>query len=416
MFTRYKTEGGREVVVARIYSSGEHTVRNSQIDKDALWAIRKIQGQGGEAYIVGGAVRDMLLGRKPKDFDIATSLSPRQVQKLFWNARIIGRRFRIVHLYFNHDKIIEVTTFRSDEENFEEGNNNIYGTIEQDARRRDFSINSLYYNPQNGQLLDFNNAMEDFKRKKIRSLIPLSYSFSEDPVRMIRAIKYHVTTGFSLKFDVRWAIKKNSSNLSHVSTSRLTEEVGKILSSGYAKGIFTEMNNYKLLPYLLPCLSVYIDYPEIQSALSNMDEYVKMAKKEGDVLDRAVIFSRLLKPLIVLEHPEAMSQDERLKEVFREIKVFISPMTPPNYEIEKSAEIILEEMGFKVKSRSKAAAASIQGRKPGKSMGRKNAAPEELSKPKKPRKSKKRKKIQPGAVEYPEGMESVSTLAESHDL
>ena len=415
MFTRYKTEGGKEVIVARIYSSSEHTVRNSQIDKDALWAIRKIQGQGAEAYIVGGAVRDMLLGRKPKDFDIATSLSPRQVQKLFWNARIIGRRFRIVHLYFNHDKIIEVTTFRSDEENFEEGNNNIFGTIEQDAKRRDFSVNSLYYNPQNGQLLDFNNAMQDFKKRKIRILIPLSYSFSEDPVRMIRAIKYHVTTGFDLKFDVKRAIKRNCSKLSHVSTSRLTEELGKILSSGSAEQIFTEMHKYRLLAYLLPCLAMYIEYPEIRKALSEMDDYARKMKKEGESLDRAVIFSRLLKPLIVLESPEAMSQDERMKEVFRQIKVFISPMTPPNYEIEKSAEIILEQMGYKSKSRGRAAAASIQGRKPGKNMGRKNAGPEELSKPKKPRKARKSKKISP-SVEYSEEFESVSTLAESHDL
>ena len=281
MFTRYKTVGGKEVVVARIYSSREHTVRNSQIDKDALWAIRKIQAQGAEAYIVGGAIRDMLLGRKPKDFDIATSLSPRQVQKLFWNARIIGRRFRIVHLYFNHDKIIEVTTFRSDEENFEEGNNNIFGTIEQDARRRDFAINSLYYNPQNGQLLDFNGAMEDFKKKRIRSLIPLSYSFSEDPVRMIRAIKYHVTTGFDLMWNVRRAIKRNASNLSLVSNSRLTEEVGKILTSGEAKGIFSEMDRYKLLPYVLPSLSVYIGYPEIRASLESMDEYVREEKRNG---------------------------------------------------------------------------------------------------------------------------------------
>ena len=415
MFTRYKTEGGREVVVAKIYSSKEHTVRNSQIDKDALWAIRKMQAQGAEAYIVGGAVRDMLLGRKPKDFDIATSLSPRQVQKLFWNARIIGRRFRIVHLYFNHDKIIEVTTFRSDEENFEEGNNNIFGTVEQDAKRRDFSINSLYYNPQNGQLLDFNNAMEDFKRRRLRSLIPLSYSFSEDPVRMIRAIKYHVTTGFSLKWDVRRAIRKNSMNLSHVSTSRLTEEVGKILTSASAKGIFLEMDKYKLLPYLLPCLSVYIGYPEIQKALSEMDEYVKGAKNEGETVDRAVIFARLLKPLIVLDNPESMSQEERVKEVYREIKVFISPMTPPNYEIEKSAEIILDEMGYRSKAKNKAAAATIQGKKPGKNMGRKNAAPEELSKSKKPRKTRKQK-LPTGAKGYDEGLENVSSLAESHDL
>ena len=416
MFTRYKTVGGKEVVVARIYSSREHTVRNSQIDKDALWAIRKIQAQGAEAYIVGGAIRDMLLGRKPKDFDIATSLSPRQVQKLFWNARIIGRRFRIVHLYFNHDKIIEVTTFRSDEENFEEGNNNIFGTIEQDARRRDFAINSLYYNPQNGQLLDFNGAMEDFKKKRIRSLIPLSYSFSEDPVRMIRAIKYHVTTGFDLMWNVRRAIKRNASNLSLVSNSRLTEEVGKILTSGEARGIFTEMDRYKLLPYVLPSLSVYIGYPEIRASLESMDEYVREEKKSGGNIDRAVIFARFLRPLIILDNAEAMSHEERRREVFRQIKVFISPMTPPNYEVEKSADIILEEMGFKSKAKVKAAAASIQGKKPGKSMGRKNAAPEELSKPKKPRKPRKAKKVVQGPKDYEDDIPAAASLAESHDL
>ncbi len=418
MFTRYKQEGDREVIVARIYSSKEHTVRNSQIDKDALWAIRKIQAQGGEAYIVGGAVRDMLLGRRPKDFDIATSLSPRQVQKLFWNARIIGRRFRIVHLYFNNNKIIEVTTFRSDEENFEEGNNNIFGTIEQDARRRDFSINSLYYNPQNGQLLDFNNAMEDFRKKRIRSLIPLSYSFSEDPVRMLRAVKYHVTTGFELKWDVRRAIRKNSSNLSHVSTSRLTDEVGKILVSGYAGKIFSEMKRYKLLPYLIPCLSVYIGYPEVDKALERMDEYVRECKEDGAEIDRSIIFARLLKPLIVLENASEMSADERMKEVFREIKVLLSPMTPPNYEIERAAEIILEELGYKVRQKGKAAASRIQGKKPGRTMGRRSAAPEELAKPKKKKsKAKKQNKVQQALnADSDDGSILAQSLAESHDL
>ncbi len=414
MFTRYKQQGDKEVVVARIYSSKEHTVRNSQIDKDALWAIRKIQAQGAEAYIVGGAVRDMLLGRKPKDFDIATSLSPRQVQKLFWNARIIGRRFRIVHLYFNHDKIIEVTTFRSDEENFEEGNNNIFGTIEQDAKRRDFSINSLYYNPQNGQLLDFNNAMPDFKKRVIRSLIPLEYSFSEDPVRMLRAIKYHVTTGFSLKWDVKRAIKRNSENLSHVSTSRLTEEVSKILNSGCTRSIFSEMKKYKLLSYLLPCLSVYIGYPEVDRALDVMDEYVRECKRENRDIEKSVLFSRFLKPLIVLDHPQDLSSEERQKEVFRQIKVLLSPMTPPNYEIERAAELILEEMGYKVKSKSKAAAAKVQGKKPGRIIGRKNAAQEELSKPKK--KKKKVKKKVNASIPFDEEAPVAQTLAESHDL
>ena len=164
----------------------------------------------GLPYYVGGVIadRDRLFVQTPEAF---------------------GRRFRIVHLFFG-SKIIEVTTFRSDEENFEDGRNNVYGSIEQDAKRRDFSINSLYYDPSNGQLLDFNDAMEDFRRRQIRSLIPLSYSFSEDPVRMIRALKYQATTGFALRRDVRHAIKRNASRIEDCSTSRLKDEVSKLLS------------------------------------------------------------------------------------------------------------------------------------------------------------------------------------------
>ena len=133
MFTRYKTdEKGRRSIVAKVYTSKEHNIHTSQIDKDCLWVVKKLWASGHKAYIVGGAVRDMLLGRRPKDFDVATSASPRQVQSVFWNSRAIGKRFRIVHIFFAN-KIIEVTTFRSDEENFEEGKKNIFGTIEQDS-------------------------------------------------------------------------------------------------------------------------------------------------------------------------------------------------------------------------------------------------------------------------------------------
>lgn len=383
MFIQYKAGQSGSVPVARIYSPDEHTVRNSQIDKDALWAIRKLQAQGHEAYIVGGAIRDMLLGKKPKDFDIATSASPRQVQKLFWNARIIGRRFRIVHLYFNYDKIIEVTTFRSDEENFEEGNNNIFGTIEQDAKRRDYSINAFYYNPRNGQLLDYNNSMEDFRKRRIRSLIPLSYSFSEDPVRMIRAIKYEVTTGFNLAWDVKRAIRRNARHLEGCSTSRMTEEIGKILSSGHCTDIFLELKKYKLLVYMLPCFSLYITYDKVKESLRELDEAVIGIKELGGTIDKASLIYHLIRPLVTLENAEDMAPEERLKEVFRQAKVFISPLTPPNYEIERASELILSDLGYKAvrKLRSASSATSSKMRKkPGEKSGRKSAASEELSK------------------------------------
>ena len=409
MFVRYKDNGrGRSVPVAKVYTLKEHNIRNSQIDKDALWAIRKIQAAGAEAYIVGGAIRDMMLGHHPKDFDIATSLSPRQVQRMFWNSRIIGRRFRIVHLFFG-DKIIEVTTFRSDEENFEDGRNNVYGSIEQDAKRRDFSINSLYYDPSNGQLLDFNDAMEDFRRHQIRSLIPLSYSFSEDPVRMIRALKYQATTGFALRRDVRHAIRKNAGNIESCSISRLTEEVSKIISSGYAEAIFLNLQKYGLLTYILPIISMYLEYQSVHEALFELDGKVRAGIESGTPIPKSEIIHMLLKPLIVFDNPEGTPPDELFREGFRQAKILISPMTPPNYELEKAVDMVLEDMGIKRSRNRKSAEARVPRKKPN-NMGRKSAANEELSSG--PKKSRKRKrKLKAAAIPS-----EPRTLAEEHDL
>ena len=404
MFIRYKkTAEGRSVPVAKVYTRDEHPVRNSDIDPDALWAIKKMKAAGAEAYIVGGAVRDLMLGRKPKDFDVGTSLSPRQTQRLFWNSRIIGRRFKIVHLFFGDSKIIEVTTFRSDEENFEDGRNNVYGSIEQDAKRRDFSINSLYYDPINCTILDFNNAMPDFNKRIIRSLIPLSYSFDEDPVRMIRALKYQATTGFRLKWDVKSAIKKHSANLENVSISRLTEEVMKIIASGSAEKIFSNLKEYGLLSFLFPCLSMYIEYPEVRRSISEMDEYVRDQKDKDEAVKKEVLWYHLMKPLIVFEDIASKSGPELFSEGFRQAKVLVNPLTPPNYELEKAVDLILTDMGLK---RTKAKKA--EPRKKPNTLGRKSAANEELG----ARKSRKQK---PRTVQAPNPEES-RTLAEVHDL
>lgn len=398
--------------VARIYTQKEHPITNSQIDKDALWAIRKIQQSGGEAYIVGGAIRDMMLGRKPKDFDIATSLSPRQVQRLFWNARIIGRRFRIVHLFFS-GKIIEVTTFRSDEENFEDGRNNLYGTIEQDAKRRDFSINSLYYNPANGQLLDFNDAMDDFRKKVIRSLIPLAYTFSEDPVRMIRAIKYQATTGFELKRDVRKAIKKNASRIETCSTSRLTEEIAKILASGCSYEILTNLRKYGLLQFILPCWSLYANIDAVRKSLQELDRKINDGRKDGISVSKEEMLYAMISPLLVFEDVQNSTPDELFHEAFRQMKVLISPMTPPNYELEKAADMVLLDLGVRRTKAKRSAEARAPRKKPN-TMGRKSAANEELSVvPDKKRKKRKKKNVPSGGTVV---MAEPKTLAEEHDL
>ncbi|AEC01757.1 poly(A) polymerase [Parasphaerochaeta coccoides] len=347
MLIRYKQdERGKSIPVARIYTRGEHGIDDSLIDADAAWSVRKLQQSGAEAYIVGGAVRDLLVGHVPKDFDIATNASPRQVQRMFWNARIIGKRFKLVHLVFN-DKILEVSTFRSDEEMAEDGSNNVFGTIEQDARRRDFTINALYYDPMTGHLLDFNDSLQDFKKKRIRSLIPLKETFIEDPVRMIRAIKYAVSTDFSLPLSLRMAIRSHSRELSRASVSRLTEEVNKILASGVSARIFRKLKDYQLLGYMLPGIAPHIGTPAMNASLEAMDDAVMSAKHgRGSAVSRGEMIKALVAPLVSLGDA-SLSVDERFKEVYKSIKAIIAPMTPSNYEIELACERILRENGFR---------------------------------------------------------------------
>lgn len=337
--------------VAKVYSKNEHSIEYDKIDKDAVNVIEKLRQYGYESFLVGGALRDLILGNIPKDFDVVTSASPRQVHKLFYNSRIIGRRFKIVHITYGN-KIIEVSTFRSVNDHADSYENQ-FGTIEEDATRRDFSINSLYYNPVDETLLDFNNALDDFKNQRIRSLIPLNYTFVEDPVRMIRAVKYHVTTEFKLGFSLTRAIKYYAPNLSYVSTSRLTEELHKILISGHAEGIISELIRFKLFPYILPCVSMYKDNQNFITSLHELDIKVSRLKNTDESeTDFSFIYYFLTKPFIVVDG-SAMTPHERFKDIFRQMKVLISPNTPPNAELEKSCIIYMKENDLRIPSEKK---------------------------------------------------------------
>lgn len=344
MFIRYAKASDRLVQVAKVYSKEEHGIDPLLVDEDAKKAVQRLNDNGHEAYIVGGAVRDLLLGRTPKDFDIATSASPRQVSKLFYNARAIGKRFKIVHLIYG-DKILEVSTFRGPSE---EGSSNIYGTIEEDAARRDFSINSLYYDPFKELVIDFNGSMKDFSRKTIRSILPLDTTFVEDPVRMIRALKYSATTGFSIRFDLGCAIKKNAREISKASTSRLTEEVNKILSSGCSQKIFTLLSKYGLLPFILPAFSVFCNSRLEMESLEELDRLENEARSRGESLDKSVMYEMLLSPLIARSEEELSSQ-EMFKDVFRQMKVLLSPITPANIDLEKASISFLLKQGIEYK-------------------------------------------------------------------
>ena len=347
MFTRYKKNAGALEAVAKVYSQQEHGIDPDLIDRDAVSVIERLVSRGYESYIVGGAVRDLLLGRVPKDFDVATSASPRVVHNMFGRSMIIGRRFRIVHVMFGK-KIIEVTTFRSLEDHADD-NDNVFGTIEEDCRRRDYSINSLYYNPLDCTVIDFTGAMEDFRRRRLVSLIPLNRTFVEDPVRMVRGVKYSVTTGFSMSLRLRHAIRKYAPLLQNVSTSRMTEEINKILSCGMSAQIFKALYSFGLLSYMLPCIAVYGKYPQLYESLSKLDSKVNDAVDDAHrkSLPKAIMYLSLVSPFIA-EDPQITDVKAMFQDTLRQTRVLLSPMTPPRYELESTSVMFLRMRGVNV--------------------------------------------------------------------
>ncbi len=347
MRVRYTTnEAGKAVKQAAVYSQEEHGIPQRFIDSDALWIAKRLKKAGHECYVVGGAVRDLLLGRQPKDFDLATDARPRRIKKLFRNAWIIGRRFRLVHIRFNEGKIIELATFRSDK--VPQGkNNNEFGTLAQDVRRRDFSLNALYYDPVNGELIDFVGGLEDVKKHRIRPVVPLDYTFDEDPVRMLRGVKYGVTTESKIPRNVRKAILASSEKLRGCSASRLSEELFKILQSGESRDIVEALSQYTLLAPLLPEIGLHVQNSkalrgQLLQELAELDE----RKAEGKAPGRGEMLAALVKPFFKEERFFEREDRPPFTEAALRIKGYIQPLTAPNKDVDDAVRILYREAGF----------------------------------------------------------------------
>jgi len=248
MRVRYTMKNGKPVRDAEIYDVKEHSIDHSLIALDARKVIRRLKKFGHESYIVGGAIRDLLLGREPKDFDIATQATPNRVRALFRNSFIIGKRFKLVHVFFK-GKYIEVSTFRSKESN---SYNDRWGTMIEDAFRRDFSVNALYYSPEEEIIIDYVGGMKDLKRGILFPLLPIDLMFTEDPVRIIRAVKYSLVTGLKLPHKHKKALLKSVTLLSSISPGRRMEEFFKILRSGMSATIIKDLYELRALKYFLP--------------------------------------------------------------------------------------------------------------------------------------------------------------------
>ncbi len=262
----------------KIILRDDHKVSRKNIDVDALKVIRRLQSFGYQAFLVGGGVRDLLLDKKPKDFDVSTSASPEDIRDLFRNSRIIGRRFKLVHVYFKGGKIIELSTFRAttDSEAPETlAHDNTYGDAESDALRRDLTINGLFYNPEDFTVIDYVGGMDDLAAKIVRIIGDPDVRFKEDPVRIIRAIRHSARIGFKIESNTKKSLVENAELLKLVPTSRLYEEVNKDLFSGTLTATFTSLFEHGLTKFIFP----------------NLDEYLRALGKKGSKM----FFERLEK-------------------------------------------------------------------------------------------------------------------------
>lgn len=277
-----------------IYSIDEHRIPPYKIDRQAFYVIEKLRHSGFIAFLVGGSVRDLLLNVRPKDFDISTSAKPEEIKNIFKKSCIlIGRRFRLAHIRFGK-KIIEVSTFRAGEE---EATlilrDNIWGSPEKDVLRRDFTINGLFYDPEVQTVIDYVGGFADLEKKIIRTIGDPEIRFIQDPVRMIRLLKFKARFDFEIEVNTFNAMIKEKKEILKSSPARILEELLKMLESGSAKNFFYLLTNYELLHLLSPFLAMHLQSdPNAYDLVSSVDLFIK--KNHPKILERSILISSLV--------------------------------------------------------------------------------------------------------------------------
>ncbi len=321
-----------------IISRAEHTISRRDIDPDALKVLYRLQQSHFDAYLVGGGVRDLLLGRRPKDFDIATNAHPYQIKKLFRNCWIIGRRFRLAHVKFGQ-KTIEVATFRRnvpdplpdeatevddppvvvasspeapgrDDQDGIIRRDNTFGTPEEDAFRRDFTVNALVYDIATYSIIDYVGGLGDLERRVIRSIGNPMVRFVEDPVRMLRAAVFSSRLGFTLDELVLKAIATLKPLIGKAAAPRLLEEYYKILRSGYAEASFRTLDNLGLLELMTPELRNPSD--DVWDSLARLDAYRRRFDAPPPELTNAILVGALLVPAGLMSRKAPGATDTRV--------------------------------------------------------------------------------------------------------
>ncbi|QEY24714.1 polynucleotide adenylyltransferase PcnB [Neisseria animalis] len=279
--------GKKAAVHKEIIGYAQHGISADMLSFAAEKVVGRLQDAGFQAYIVGGAVRDLLLGVEPKDFDVATNATPEEVRRIFRRSRIIGRRFQIVHVMVGPETI-EVTTFRGGNKALHNAQgrimkDNTYGTIEEDAMRRDFTCNALYYDPVRQEILDFHRGVEDIADKKLVMIGEPAARYQEDPVRILRAVRLSGKLGFEVETQTAAPISEYAGRLKNEPVARLFDEILKLLFSGHARKCLSRLNSLEVSDNIHPLLTALkaADRPEnriIALALKNTDERLREDK------------------------------------------------------------------------------------------------------------------------------------------
>jgi poly(A) polymerase len=285
-------------LVATVIPRAEHSVSRDSMSENALKVLYRLHNSGYHAYLVGGCVRDVLLGKEPKDFDVTTDATPEQIKGLFRNCRLIGRRFRLAHIVFGRE-IIEVATFRGHHENNDEGDSkdskqsddgqlmrdNVFGSIEEDAQRRDFTINAMYYNIADYSISDFAGGMEAIKNKEITLIGDPETRYREDPVRMLRAVRFAAKLDMHISEESAEPIKRMAPLMANIPPARLFEEILKLLLSGQGLATYKLLSEFHLFEPLFPQLAPLLlqqgsrENQFIEQVLTNTDNRINTGQR-----------------------------------------------------------------------------------------------------------------------------------------
>lgn len=276
---------------AAIIPRSSHGITRDSISPGSRRVCETLQKNGYKAYVVGGAVRDLLAGASPKDFDVATNATPEQAKRCFRRSRIIGRRFQIVHAYMGQE-IIEVTTFRGDlgkdakiDAHGRVLNDNVFGSQAEDAARRDFTVNALYFDPATEQILDYHHGVADLKQKTLRVIGDPKIRYREDPVRMLRAVRLAAKLGLSIDPEARRPIREMAELIENVPAARLFDEMLKLLTSGHAVKCLEQLRSEGLHHGVLPMLDVILEQPTgerfVMLSLENTDARIRQGKSSS---------------------------------------------------------------------------------------------------------------------------------------